>query len=354
MSCLSLGCQEGRGRLFDCFLVASFTPLERQQQQQQQQPQQQQQQPPPLEWEARVTDYVPRTVESSLSNVFALIPHFCFPDCEEPKKVHPSGSRGSNPHFFPFVLTDGGGEHIYVSCVTRWRMLTPNVAEPFSTFRVPVAMCLLSSKPYFDVGFKLLVSLCRLTSVVPADKTLLPSLVSRSRSSSSSTTTTTTTSARSDPRFQSVNTNKVDIGTLLERFLAGVVEGVPAPLAGESVSIDVFGDSVDWQRVDYCTDMPHVDDHVLLVLVRRLPATAIVDVVEALLLERQVVVHSRFRNELVPCCEAFLSLLWPFCWQHTYGEWCVLGLLLLLLLEKRKKNGPAAYNFNKYLANRCP
>ena len=107
---------------------------------------------------------------------------------------------------------------------------------------------------------------------------------------------------------------------LIKQFLKDMVLRTRSPPVGERLAIDVFGRRLDWQRIDHCPGMSHVDDDMLLVLIARLPVAAIVEVIEALLMEQKVVLHSHYRNELVPCCEALFRLMTPFWWQHTYGK----------------------------------
>ena len=315
---MAVASEDPRSFLFDCFVRVSFEPVENEAAA-----------GGKSEWEPRVVDRVPSEIDEDLVSVFPLIPQFCFSDLEEPEPINGGGNPivDVEPHFFMFVLTDAQAEHIYVSCVVRYTVVTPSWGT--QPFKVPVALCLLGRNPYFELGYKVLVALCHFTSSPgPEDQPRASSHANRFSMALASVSPTamllssraSTAAVPPPPGPGAEREEDVMAPLLIKQFLKDMVLRTRSPPVGERLAIDVFGRRLDWQRIDHCPGMSHVDDDMLLVLIARLPVAAIVEVIEALLMEQKVVLHSHYRNELVPCCEALFSLMTPFWWQHTYGK----------------------------------
>uniref|UniRef100_M4BMZ0 UDENN domain-containing protein n=1 Tax=Hyaloperonospora arabidopsidis (strain Emoy2) TaxID=559515 RepID=M4BMZ0_HYAAE len=76
----------------------------------------------------------------------------------------------------------------------------------------------------------------------------------------------------------------------------------------------------------------HLDDYCFQMLFQCLSLKNVIYIVNCLLLEQRVLVHSSFQGLLTPICEALCALLFPFCWKHVYIPFLPVKLIEYLQL----------------------
>lgn len=73
--------------------------------------------------------------------------------------------------------------------------------------------------------------------------------------------------------------------------------------------------------------LPYIEDYCYHLLFRCLSLDHIVYLVNCLLLEQRVLLHSNDQETLTPVCEALKSLMFPFTWEHVYIPFLPLSLI---------------------------
>ena len=232
--------------------------------------------------------------------------------------------------------------------------------------------CLLSRFPVFEFGFSLLVHLYQLTSSNPvlarstssklfaSGKALLSSssyrskdldaVVEQGRGSSATVTSPRSNSTASKPSYvygglmrassylssassSSASSSlsptgskgqkaeplaEISPGCPIERIVVNIVQEFPLPERGERLRVHFpSGADYSWTRGGP-NPLSYVDDSAYALLFQCLEVEHIVKLVECLVWEQRIVFISSDLSLLAPCCEALMSLLWPFFWQHIY------------------------------------
>ncbi|RHY97381.1 hypothetical protein DYB35_006320 [Aphanomyces astaci] len=91
----------------------------------------------------------------------------------------------------------------------------------------------------------------------------------------------------------------------------------PAPHGGSVLDIH-FGRDFVYAHTLLKSALPHVDDMCFQLLFQHLSVKNIMLVLNCMLLEQRILIHSSHHGLLTPVCEALCALLYPFVWEHVY------------------------------------
>eukprot|EP00795_Rhopilema_esculentum_P000284 gene284-9934_t len=197
----------------------------------------------------------------------ASIPQFCFPDLKAGMRAdnyleHHVGFASSET--FSFVLTDMMGQRLFGYC--RQIQVKERSREKSSAALLPEVYCIVS--PYGLFGLY---------------SQILDEVEQQCAFSSSHV-------------FVFLKAG----GTIQVSFYSGDSVGL------KSLKLKREADSSIHEHVD------------LSLLFERLPVSVILSTLSALMLERRIILASTQLSLLSACCHGFVSLLYPFIWQHTY------------------------------------
>nr|XP_032816069.1 suppression of tumorigenicity 5 protein-like [Petromyzon marinus] len=219
----------------------------------------------------RITQIFPKADKLSkegreMEALLTAIPHFCFPDADDPNAFTPTSDKIQS-ETFSFVLTSENGTRRFGYCR---RVLVGGAGPP-----VREVYCIVSHLGCFALFSQILDEVERRRAVSPA---------------------------------------------LLSPFLTSLWEHRRAPPApGAALVLSTFLPGVGRRRLTLRrpadSRLEHVDAACLLGC---LGPRTLVRTFAALLLERRVIFTADRLSVLSKCCHAALALLYPFAWQHTY------------------------------------
>ncbi|OQR93590.1 hypothetical protein ACHHYP_02410 [Achlya hypogyna] len=106
-----------------------------------------------------------------------------------------------------------------------------------------------------------------------------------------------------------------------------LVADVPGPQAGTTAEFHVHDELLFAQTV-HKGGLAFVDDVCFQLLFEHLSVKNIVYILNCMLLEQRILIHSSNHGRLTPVCEALCALLFPFVWEHVY-----IPLLPMKLIE---------------------
>uniref|UniRef100_A0AAV1V9F9 UDENN domain-containing protein n=1 Tax=Peronospora matthiolae TaxID=2874970 RepID=A0AAV1V9F9_9STRA len=280
-----------------------------------------------LETRLPVTDY----------EDFALpegVPLFCIP---ESKMVAKMAAYERKPTFFSFVLTGGDGVRAYGFALHYFEQHgRASVGEADLEWR-PRVLCLISHHPFFSL-FKEIVSWmyrCRhhrtedsvvQTKIVRACEEyswLLPPRYVQYATLSQHSCSSNSREAfvqNLDVRFGWKGGQYNDTSAIREkqyRALPKLLQYTSDSLKGKTLHVRVHKQDLVCYHVQRGNAV-HLDDYCFQMLFQCLSLKNVIYIVNCLLLEQRVLVHSSFQGLLTPICEALCALLFPFCWKHVY------------------------------------
>ncbi|KAG1685989.1 hypothetical protein DVH05_007590 [Phytophthora capsici] len=254
---------------------------------------------------------------------FALpdgVPYFCIPESEA--FFNPSVYE-RKPTFFSFILTGGDGNRAYgfalhffekyVTADSDWR---------------PRVLCLISRHPFFSL-FKEVVSWMYRSRYLKTESSLVQTKIAYASEDCSWFLSPRHTlpvvpveekqnfSSSGGPTTFDWGKNHDNETTKCYRIVEQLIQNTSQPLPGRSLDIQMDGRhffSYHLQR----GKAAHLDDYCFQMLFQCLSLTKIIYIVNCLLLEQRVLVHSNHQGLLTPVCEALCALLFPFSWKHVF------------------------------------
>ncbi|MDP2436974.1 MAG: hypothetical protein Q8P67_14590, partial [archaeon] len=198
-------------------------------------------------------------------NYKVVVPKFCFPDVGVAGKAKKGAQGQSDSETFSFVLTESDGSRQYAYCR---RLFSPEGETE--------CYCLLSAYTSFSLFAQIL------------------DIVEERRRASS---------------------------TAVFTFLKTVLNN-QAPAPGTSLKVSTFpvaGEKPDEYELRRATDNDYLLDYITFrTLFKAVKVEHILRLFDALLCERRVVLCSQKLGVLSDCITAFLAMLNPFSWQHTF------------------------------------
>ncbi|KAG7375984.1 ARS-binding factor 1 [Phytophthora pseudosyringae] len=281
------------------------------------------------DFERRIVTRIP----SSDQPDFALpdgVPYFCIPESEA--FFNPSVYQ-RKPTFFSFILTGGDGVHAYGFALHFFEKYTTAA----SGWR-PRVLCLISHHPFFSL-FKEIVSWMYRSRYFKTEDSLvqtkiayacedcswflsprhaalaLPVQEGQNFSSSRGPTgqiRTSTPGWKGDPE-----TNSIQVREQYYHVLPQLLRNASRPLPGRSLNIRMHGRDFFRYHVQRGKAV-HLDDYCFQMLFQCLSLKNVIYIVNCLLLEQRVLVHSSHQGLLTPICEALCALLFPFGWKHVF------------------------------------
>eukprot|EP00949_MAST-11_sp_MAST-11-sp1_P003094 g3094.t1 len=176
----------------------------------------------------------------------------------------------AQPSSFAFVLTDTDGSQRHVSCLSFHRVSAENGQHSRAV------LCIIAELPLYGLLEAVLVDALRGISLV----------------------------------------GKAYMIHTPEAFLKAVLtQRAPDPTL---VLPSSCGKRVFYRRRNDNAMLPFVDDAVFGVLFRCISADMLPFIIEALLLERRILFHSRHPHRLTGVISAVLALIYPFSWPHVF------------------------------------
>ncbi|CAH0479266.1 unnamed protein product [Peronospora belbahrii] len=265
-------------------------------------------------------------------NDFALpdgLPYFCIP---ESKAFFNPLVYERKPTFFSFILTGGDGVHAYGFALHFFEEYTTGVSD----WR-PRVLCLISHCPFFSL-FKEIVSwiyrsryqkmrhsrvqakiahACEDFSWFVSPRHVPLAILqyeehqpfSRGSIDRNNDSTLAWDSGR-DKHRSTIRDNCYHI-------LSQLLQIKSRPLSGEALNIRFYGQDFFCYRVQRGKAL-HLDDYCFQMLFQCLSLKNVIYIINCLLLEQRVLVHSSHQGYLTPICEALCALLFPFCWKHVF------------------------------------
>ncbi|KAL3656424.1 hypothetical protein V7S43_018727 [Phytophthora oleae] len=254
---------------------------------------------------------------------FALpdgVPYFCIPESEA--FFNPSVYE-RKPTFFSFILTGGDGNHAYGFALHFFE----KYATAASDWR-PRVLCLISHHPFFSL-FKEIVGWMYRSRYLKTEGSLVqtkiayacedccwflsprhaaPALPVEEKQNFSSSRGHTTPGWRKEPDNDTIKCH---------RIVEQLIRNTTRPLPGRIFDIQMHGRHFFSYHVQR-GKAAHLDDYCFQMLFQCLSLTKVIYIVNCLLLEQRVLVHSNHQGLLTPVCEALCALLFPFSWKHVF------------------------------------
>ncbi|CAI5718425.1 unnamed protein product [Hyaloperonospora brassicae] len=268
---------------------------------------------------------------------FALpdgVPFFCIP---ESKMVAQMAAYERRPTFLSFVLTGGDGARAYGFALHYFQHCgNGSVVETALGWR-PRVLCLISHHPFFSLFKEILSWMCRSRHSTTEDSAvqmkiaraceahgwlLPPSIVHHASLSpyASCSNSRKLVGQKLDLMFgrnRGHCNKKLAIREEQYRVLSKLLQYTSECLLGKTLHIRAHGQSLFRYHVQRGKAV-HMDDYCFKMLFQCLSLKNVIYVVNCLLLEQRVLVHSSYQGRLTPVCEALSTLLFPFCWKHVY------------------------------------
>ncbi|ETL39276.1 hypothetical protein L916_09352 [Phytophthora nicotianae] len=288
---------------------------------------------------------------------FALpdgVPFFCIP---ESKAFFNPTVYERKPTFFSFILTGGDGIHAYGFALHFFEEYTTAATD----WR-PRVVCLISHHPFFSL-FKEIVSwmyrsrnlkpeyslvqtkiahACEDRSWFLSPRHASPVLPTQEHLNFNSRSSIDRIRA-SSPGWKDGRDNSSNwIRGLYYRILPQLIRNASRPLPGRALDIRMHGRAFFRYHVQRGKAV-HLDDYCFQMLFQCLSLKNVIYIVNCLLLEQRVLVHSSVRpilyspimvvhatkpaylwfvlqhqGLLTPICEALCALLFPFNWKHVF------------------------------------
>ncbi|EQC42455.1 hypothetical protein SDRG_00190 [Saprolegnia diclina VS20] len=109
--------------------------------------------------------------------------------------------------------------------------------------------------------------------------------------------------------------------------IVDLVRRAPAPVVGATTEFYIHGQLL-FQQTLHTSGLGYVDDACYQLLFQHLSIKNIIFILNCMLLEQRILIHSSHHGLLTPVCEALCALLYPFAWEHVY-----IPLLPMKLIE---------------------
>ena len=231
-------------------------------------------------------------IDNEVNNIVSM---FCFPQGIYflEKKI--------SPNKFNFVLTDESGERTYCSVLIFWEKLNDEIRkqlEPIyeeeipiteeeikkktyqnkkklKDYFVPKALCISSKFPFFSNN---IIFLKQLYKIFTSSSTKIP----------------------------------------LERAISGYVDSLYKQSYDDLIRFNIQNINIDFYFIkNYGKDWD-INDHYLETLFRVLSIDIIITAWQGLLLEKKLYLICSSKETLLQVAHAFITLLFPFKWIHTY------------------------------------
>ncbi|TMW58686.1 hypothetical protein Poli38472_010245 [Pythium oligandrum] len=260
------------------------------------------------------------------------VPYFCIPQClsELPPSVYER-----KPTFFSFSLTDGDGARAYGFALHFYDREQPSLGDEAVVWR-PRVFCLISHHPFFSL-FKEIVSwVYRTRKQTSPHRVVASALANASDSRSWFLSPRAPALPSSKDRLPSLSrTMSEGVSSFSRSFdsvdewdviLRQIVEKAECPSPGGVLELQFHGQDFFRYHV-HRGNVAHLDDYCFQVLFQCLSVENVVYVLNAMLLEQRILIHSNHAGLLTPVCEALCALLFPFTWEHVYVPFLPLHLI---------------------------
>ncbi|KAH9140966.1 hypothetical protein AeRB84_014825 [Aphanomyces euteiches] len=204
------------------------------------------------------------------------------------------------PSFHSFTLTGGDGSRAFGFALTTYE---PSEDGDVS---VPLVYCFISHFPFFSLFKHILGWIYYAQGLHPTSMDTAPTNLRRCILPS--------------PRHSSNNQQEESSSSPWPQAIADFVLSSPAPHGGSILDIRLGegSSSFAYQHALLKSSLPPVDDMCFQLLFQHLSVKNILTVLNCLLLEQRILVHSSHHGLLTPICEALCALLFPFVWEHVY------------------------------------
>ncbi|KAJ0410176.1 hypothetical protein P43SY_002508 [Pythium insidiosum] len=277
------------------------------------------------------------------------VPFFCIPECLSDSAASTPSAFERRPTFFSFSLTGGDGTRAYGFALHVFQ-------EDAATAQwQPLVYCIISHHPFFTL-FKELVSWIHrersattheshVVDAILADaserrnwflsprglpsqplEAVLPLSLTRALSDGATPRSLHAARPQSPSKDDSAEVDTDDEEEEEEqelsphervaRGIAQLVHHAVAPCAGGVLDVRDRGQRVFRYHL-HRSNVAHLDDYCFQVLFQCLSLHNVVQIVNCMLLEQRILIHSNHPGLLAPVCEALCALLFPFTWEHV-------------------------------------
>ncbi|KAL4157731.1 hypothetical protein PRNP1_003516 [Phytophthora ramorum] len=253
------------------------------------------------------------------------VPYFCIPESEA--FFNPSVYE-RKPTFFSFILTGGDGVHAYGFALHFFEEYTAGASD----WR-PRVLCLISHHPFFSL-FKEIVSWTYRSRYLKTEDSLVQTKIACASEDCSWFLSPRHAGPVSLPQEpQNFSRGPIDrirasapgwqdnhhskVREQHYRILPQLLRKAGRPLPGRSLSIRMYGRDFFRYHVQRGKAV-HLDDYCFQMLFQCLSLKNVIYIINCLLLEQRVLVHSSHQGLLTPICEALCALLFPFSWRHVF------------------------------------
>ncbi|KAF0682565.1 Aste57867_25363 [Aphanomyces stellatus] len=258
-----------------------------------------------------------RRVPTTDRDHFALqdgVRYFCLPD---KLNLRRRAAYECVPSFHSFTLTGGDGSRAFGFALTTYRHAPDGVSASAASLTgglvivgpsVPHVYCFISHFPFFSL-FKHVLGWIYHTQHDTSTSPPPPFAVAHHALRQCIY-----------PTESNQDEDLVDAaggGDGWSDAIADFVLRGPAPVGGSIVDLRL-GSHFAYEYTLLHGALPHVDDVCFQLLFQHLSVKNIVLVLNCLLLEQRVLVHSSQHGLLMPVAEALCALLFPFVWEHVY------------------------------------
>ncbi|OQS06186.1 hypothetical protein THRCLA_01755 [Thraustotheca clavata] len=235
--------------------------------------------------------------------------YFCLPDKIE---LRSRASYECLPSFHSFTLTGGDGSRAYGFALKTY-------SEEADGIAIPLVYCIISHFPLFSLFKEILGWIYHMENPTKVENT--PSLLHFECDARK--WLVSPRSAKQVP----LNNNDFPTGVVWQDIIKDFVLEMPAPQAGATIEFYVH-DRLLFGQTIYKSGLQLVDDICFQLLFQHLSIKNIVFIMNCMLLEQRILLHSSHHGLLTPVCEALCALLFPFVWEHVY-----IPLLPMKLIE---------------------
>ncbi|GLD98436.1 hypothetical protein PINS_up007133 [Pythium insidiosum] len=276
------------------------------------------------------------------------VPFFCIPECLSECATSTPPAFERRPTFFSFSLTGGDGTRAYGFALHVFQ------EDASTALWRPRVYCIISHHPFFTL-FKELVSWIHrertaaaheshVVDAILADASerrnwflsprgqlsqpldaVLPLSLARALSEGATPRSLDASRPRTPVKNDKAEEDSEDAddeeeltpSKRVQRGLAQLVHHGVAPCSGGVLDVCDRGQRV-FQYHMHRSNVTHLDDYCFQVLFQCLSLHNVVQIVNCMLLEQRILIHSNHPGLLTPVCEALCALLFPFTWEHVY------------------------------------
>ncbi|ETW00719.1 hypothetical protein H310_07274 [Aphanomyces invadans] len=223
--------------------------------------------------------------------------YFCLPD---KLNLRPRAAYERVPTFHSFTLTGGDGSRAFGFALTTYDHDDDHCGH--ASVAVPRVFCFISHFPIFSLFQQVLGWIYHHRDHVDdtAPCNLRRCILPMPRRSGNQEEVAAVSAA-------------VPWASIIHDFVMTSV----APHGGSILDVHLGLDFV-YTHTLHKSALPHVDDMCFQLLFQHLSVKNIVLILNCMMLEQRILIHSSHHGLLTPVCEALCALLYPFVWEHVY------------------------------------